>query len=40
MVVLNYEIVDAHVEALAARPRALILDESHYVKNPRAGRTR
>ncbi len=36
IVVLNYEIVDAHVEELdAIGPQALILDESHYVKNPR-----
>ena len=33
--VLNYEIVHAHRERLAiSRPKALILDESHYVKNP------
>jgi hypothetical protein len=39
--VLNYEIVQAHRERLAiARPKALILDESHYVKNPAAKRTR
>jgi hypothetical protein len=39
--VLNYEIVHAHRQALGARrPRALVLDESHYVKNPRAKRTR
>lgn len=38
--VLNYEIVQGHRVRLAARrPRALILDESHYVKNPRAKRT-
>jgi superfamily II DNA or RNA helicase len=41
IVVLNYEIVHAHRERLiAARPRALVLDESHYVKNPAAKRTR
>ncbi len=39
--VLNYEIVHAHRERLAiSRPKALILDESHYVKNPSAKRTR
>jgi SWI/SNF-related matrix-associated actin-dependent regulator of chromatin subfamily A-like protein 1 len=39
--VLNYEIVHAHRTRLALRrPRALVLDESHYVKNPRAKRTR
>jgi SWI/SNF-related matrix-associated actin-dependent regulator 1 of chromatin subfamily A len=38
--ILNYEIVAAHREALARRhPRALIIDESHYCKNPRAKRT-
>jgi len=38
--VLNYEIVRAHRVRLALRrPRALVLDESHYVKNPRAKRT-
>jgi len=41
IVVLNYEIVHAHRERLAIRrPKALILDESHYVKNPAAKRTR
>src|SRR5437764_9091771 len=35
-----YEIVAAHREALVRRrPRALILDESHLAKNPRAKRT-
>jgi SWI/SNF-related matrix-associated actin-dependent regulator 1 of chromatin subfamily A len=39
--VLNYEIVHAHRVRLALRqPGALVLDESHYVKNPRAKRTR
>src|SRR4051794_13701986 len=39
--VLNYEIVHAHRERLAiSRPKALVLDESHYVKNPAAKRTR
>ena len=38
---LNYDILDAHHERLAERePRALVLDESHYVKNPRARRTK
>ena len=37
LVVLNYEIAAAHLEALGEiAPRALILDESHYVKNPLA----
>ena len=38
--ILNYEIVHAHGARLAAaQPKALVLDESHYVKNPRAKRT-
>ena len=38
--ILNYEIVAAHREALGrAKPRALVVDESHYVKNPQAKRT-
>ncbi len=38
--VLNYEIVAAHQGELSRRrPRALIIDESHYVKNPQAKRT-
>jgi SWI/SNF-related matrix-associated actin-dependent regulator 1 of chromatin subfamily A len=38
--VINYEIVHAHRVRLAARrPAALVLDESHYIKNPRAKRT-
>jgi SWI/SNF-related matrix-associated actin-dependent regulator of chromatin subfamily A-like protein 1 len=38
--VINYEIVHAHRVRLALRkPRALVLDESHYVKNPRAKRS-
>src|SRR5919205_1220610 len=40
IVVLNYEIVHAHRVLLGLRqPRALVLDESYYVKNPRARRT-
>jgi SNF2 family DNA or RNA helicase len=38
--ILNYEIVAAHREALhRLRPRALVVDESHYCKNPQAKRT-
>ena len=38
--ILNYEIVAAHREALArTKLRALVIDESHYVKNPQAKRT-
>jgi SWI/SNF-related matrix-associated actin-dependent regulator of chromatin subfamily A-like protein 1 len=41
LIILNYEIVHGHRDRLAARrPRALVLDESHYVKNPAAKRTR
>jgi superfamily II DNA or RNA helicase len=38
--ILNYEIVAAHRDALARlRPQALVVDESHYCKNPQAKRT-
>ena len=38
--ILNYEVVGAHLRRLAARgPRALVIDESHLCKNPRAKRT-
>ena len=38
--ILNYEIVAPHREALSRRhPRALVVDESHYCKNPHAKRT-
>jgi SWI/SNF-related matrix-associated actin-dependent regulator of chromatin subfamily A-like protein 1 len=38
--ILNYEIVSAHRETLARRrAKALVLDESHLAKNPRAKRT-
>jgi SWI/SNF-related matrix-associated actin-dependent regulator 1 of chromatin subfamily A len=41
LVVLNYDILEAHADRLLQRdPQALILDESHYVKNPRARRTK
>ncbi len=40
LTVLNYEVVAAHREALGRRrPKALVLDESHYCKNPQAKRT-
>jgi len=40
ILILNYELVAAQREALALRrPRALVLDESHYCKNPQAKRT-
>lgn len=38
--ILNYEIAAAHREALAhRRPRAIVVDEAHYCKNPSAKRT-
>ena len=38
--VVNYDIVCGRLEALTALgPRAVVLDESHYCKNPRAQRT-
>ncbi len=41
LTIVNYDIVDAHATALGRLgPRALVLDECHYVKNPRAKRTR
>jgi SNF2 family DNA or RNA helicase len=41
LLVVNYDILDAHFDRLAARDaKALVLDESHYVKNPQAQRTK
>jgi len=41
IIVLNYDILDARLEdLLALNPQAVILDESHYVKNHKANRTR
>jgi hypothetical protein len=41
IVVLNYDILDAHSGRLGLlAARALVLDESHYVKNPGARRTK
>jgi SNF2 family DNA or RNA helicase len=38
--IVNYEVVAAHHQALASRrPRAIVVDESHYCKNPQAKRT-
>jgi hypothetical protein len=38
--IVNYEVVAAQYGALTrARPRALVVDESHYCKNPQAKRT-
>jgi superfamily II DNA or RNA helicase len=40
VLILNYELVASHREALARRrAKALVLDESHYCKNPHAKRT-
>jgi SWI/SNF-related matrix-associated actin-dependent regulator of chromatin subfamily A-like protein 1 len=41
IVVLNYDILDWHAVRLAElEPKTLVLDESHYVKNARAARTK
>ncbi|HEX8855510.1 MAG TPA: DEAD/DEAH box helicase [Thermoleophilaceae bacterium] len=41
IVILNYEIVDGHVDSLAEfEPGAAVFDESHYCKQPRAKRTK
>jgi SWI/SNF-related matrix-associated actin-dependent regulator 1 of chromatin subfamily A len=41
IVVVNYDVLDAHADALAElAPRALVFDESHYCKNPKARRTK
>jgi SWI/SNF-related matrix-associated actin-dependent regulator 1 of chromatin subfamily A len=41
IIVLNYDILDWHADKLIElEPRALVLDESHYVKNARAARTK
>jgi SWI/SNF-related matrix-associated actin-dependent regulator of chromatin subfamily A-like protein 1 len=38
--IVNYDVVAAHYGALTReRPRALVVDESHYCKNPQAKRT-
>lgn len=41
VVILNYEILAAHLNALHEhRIKGVIFDESHYLKNPKAGRTK
>jgi hypothetical protein len=41
ILILNYEIVEWHREELAKiSPKALVLDESHYCKSPKAKRTK
>ncbi len=38
--IINYEVVAAHHQRLTrTRPRAIVVDESHYCKNPQAKRT-
>jgi SWI/SNF-related matrix-associated actin-dependent regulator 1 of chromatin subfamily A len=40
IVVINYELVTRHEGAInRIKPKALVIDESHYCKNPRAKRT-
>jgi SNF2 family DNA or RNA helicase len=41
IVVVNYDVLEARADALVdLEPGALVLDESHYVKNPKAARTK
>jgi SWI/SNF-related matrix-associated actin-dependent regulator 1 of chromatin subfamily A len=41
VIVVNYDVVGAHRARLASlKPKALVLDESHYCKNPVAQRTK
>ena len=41
VIVVNYEILDAHLDVLGGRGlRAAVFDESHYAKQPRARRTK
>jgi PAS domain-containing protein len=41
IVVVNYDVLDARADALAdLEPQAIVYDESHYVKNPKANRTK
>jgi SWI/SNF-related matrix-associated actin-dependent regulator of chromatin subfamily A-like protein 1 len=41
LTIVNYELVAKHLESLkAVRPSGLVIDESHYVKNPSAQRTK
>lgn len=41
IVVVNYDVLDARADALAdLEPGAIVFDESHYVKNPKANRTK
>jgi SWI/SNF-related matrix-associated actin-dependent regulator of chromatin subfamily A-like protein 1 len=41
IIVVNYDVLDARLESLAGlEPGAVVFDESHYVKNPKAKRTK
>src|SRR5204862_1987381 len=41
IVVVTYDVLDARADALAdLEPQAIVFDESHYVKNPKANRTK
>jgi superfamily II DNA or RNA helicase len=41
IVVVNYDVLDARADSLAELdPGAIVFDESHYVKNPKANRTK
>ena len=41
IIVVNYDVLDARADSLAElEPGALVFDESHYVKNPKANRTK
>src|SRR4051794_22827854 len=41
IIVVNYDVLDARSDALAdLEPGAIVFDESHYVKNPKANRTK
>lgn len=40
LIIVNYDVLNRHLDGLkAARLQAVILDESHYIKNPKAQRT-
>jgi hypothetical protein len=40
-IVVNYDVLDGRLESLAGlAPKALVFDESHYCKNPKAKRTK
>jgi hypothetical protein len=39
VLIVNYDVLKYHVEALLKVAQALVVDESHRVKNPKAQRT-